>query len=182
MERKFKPFSTSTQFRQSHPSNLSLSVKSTPEVGNLFTHACPKWKKGTYELFKDWAAKQFGDPRSQDEEMFLLNAKRQRISHLRGMRVVGWSFPQWLNTEGYVKSRELSMLVMFFTLLYFYSAFFPLWLLNYPCCKDTWLYMLHHCNSFHFYLWLISLLIYDSSIIIRSDSYVHDSASRYINQ
>ena len=66
----------------------------------------------------------------------------------------------------------------FFTLLYF----FPLQLLNYPCCKDTWLYTLHHCDSFHSYLWLISFLIYDLSIIIRSDSYIHDSASRYINQ
>ena len=67
MEWKFKPFSMLTHVRQSHPSNLSLSVKSTPEVGNLFTHACPKWKEGTYELFKDWAVEQFGDPRSQDE-------------------------------------------------------------------------------------------------------------------
>ena len=57
----------STHVRQSHPSNLSLSVESTPEVGNLFTHACPKWNEGTYKLFKDWAVKQFGDPRSQDE-------------------------------------------------------------------------------------------------------------------
>ena len=62
MEWKFKPFSTSTHVRQSHPSNLSLSVKSAPEVGNSFTHACPEWKEGTYELFEDWAVKQFGDP------------------------------------------------------------------------------------------------------------------------
>ena len=67
MEQKFKPFSTSTHVRQLHPSNLSLSVESAPEVGNSFTHACPEWKEGIYELFKDWAAKQFGDPRSQDE-------------------------------------------------------------------------------------------------------------------
>ena len=67
MEQKFKPFSMSTHVRQSHPSNLSLSVESTPEVGNSLTHACPEWKEGTYNLFKDWAVKQFGDPRSQDE-------------------------------------------------------------------------------------------------------------------
>ena len=67
MEQKFKPFSMSTHVRQSHPSNLSLSVKSTPEVRNSFTHACPEWKEGTYELFKDWAVKQFSDSRSEDE-------------------------------------------------------------------------------------------------------------------
>jgi hypothetical protein len=30
-------------------------------------HACPDWKKGTYKLFKDWAAKQLTDPQSEDE-------------------------------------------------------------------------------------------------------------------
>jgi hypothetical protein len=42
-------------------------VESTPQVGNSFTHACPDWKKGTYELFKDWAAKQLTDLQSEDE-------------------------------------------------------------------------------------------------------------------
>lgn len=42
-------------------------MESAPEVGNPFTHARPDWKEGTYEVFKDWAAKQFGDPRSEDE-------------------------------------------------------------------------------------------------------------------
>ena len=67
MEQKFKTFSMSTYVRQSHPSNLSLSVESAPEVRNSFTHACPEWKEGTYKLFKDWAVKQFSDPRSEDE-------------------------------------------------------------------------------------------------------------------
>ena len=104
----------STHVRQSHPSNLSLSVESTPEVGNSFTHACPEWKEGTYELFKDWAAKQFSGPRSENEGEegdVLFNIKRQRISHLRGMGVVGCFFLQWVNTERYVKSRELSTLM-----------------------------------------------------------------------
>jgi hypothetical protein len=30
-------------------------------------HACPNWKEGTYELFKDWATKQLTDPQSEDE-------------------------------------------------------------------------------------------------------------------
>jgi hypothetical protein len=68
MEQKFKLFSVSTYVCQSHASNLSLSVESAPEVGHSFTHACPDCKEGTYELFKNWAAKQLGDPRSEEDE------------------------------------------------------------------------------------------------------------------
>lgn len=42
-------------------------MESAPQVGNSFTHACPEWREGTYELFKGWAAKQFADPQSEDE-------------------------------------------------------------------------------------------------------------------
>ena len=40
----------------------------------------------------------------------------------------------------------------------------------------------HHCDSFTSLSMTHSFLIYDSIIIIRPDSYVHDSASGYINQ
>jgi hypothetical protein len=43
-------------------------VESAPEVGRSFTLACPDWKEGTYELFKDWAAKQLTDPTSEDDD------------------------------------------------------------------------------------------------------------------
>jgi len=57
----------SCHISQLRTSNLSLSVESAAEVGNSFTHACPDWKEGTYELFKNWAANQLGEPRSEDE-------------------------------------------------------------------------------------------------------------------
>jgi hypothetical protein len=63
----FKLFSRCSDVDQWHASNLSLSVESAPQVGNSFTHACPNWKKGTYELFKDWATKQLTDPQSEDK-------------------------------------------------------------------------------------------------------------------
>ena len=42
-------------------------MESAPEVGNAFTHAYPDWREGTYEMFKGWAAKQFGDSTADDE-------------------------------------------------------------------------------------------------------------------
>jgi hypothetical protein len=63
----FKLFSRCSDVDQWPTSNLSLSVESAPQVGNSFTHACPNWKEGTHELFKDWAAKQLIDPQSEDE-------------------------------------------------------------------------------------------------------------------
>jgi hypothetical protein len=57
---------------------MSHSVESAPEVGNTFTHACPDWKEGTYELFKDWAAKQFGEAPSEDEEEVPVHHKRAK--------------------------------------------------------------------------------------------------------
>lgn len=41
----------------SHPNS---SVESPPVVGNTFTQACPDWREGTYDNFKEWAARQFG--------------------------------------------------------------------------------------------------------------------------
>ena len=41
------------------PSNLFPSVESPVVAGNSFTHSYPDWREGTYENFKDWAAKQF---------------------------------------------------------------------------------------------------------------------------
>ena len=52
---------------QLHPLDMTPSVESAPAVGNSFTHACPNWKEGTHELFKDWTAKQFADPSSEGE-------------------------------------------------------------------------------------------------------------------
>jgi hypothetical protein len=63
----FKLFSRCSDVDQWYTSNLSLSVESAPQVKNSFMHACPDWKEGTYELFKDWAAKQLTDPQSEDE-------------------------------------------------------------------------------------------------------------------
>jgi hypothetical protein len=39
---------------------LIFSVENSPIVGNSFTESCSDWRDGTFELFKDWAAKQFG--------------------------------------------------------------------------------------------------------------------------
>jgi hypothetical protein len=39
---------------------MNHSMESAPLVGNSFTNACPDWRDGTYENFKDWALKQFG--------------------------------------------------------------------------------------------------------------------------
>jgi hypothetical protein len=39
---------------------MNHSMESAPLVGNSFTKACPDWREGTYENFKDWALKQFG--------------------------------------------------------------------------------------------------------------------------
>jgi hypothetical protein len=63
----FKLFSRCSDVDQWRASNLSLSVESTPQVRNSFMHACPDWKEGTYELFKDWDAKQLTDLQSEDE-------------------------------------------------------------------------------------------------------------------
>ena len=67
MAMKSTLFSKSTHFIQSQASYPTQSVESAPEVGSAFSHAYPDWKEGTYEMFKDWAAKQFGDTTSDDE-------------------------------------------------------------------------------------------------------------------
>lgn len=44
-------------------------VESLPVVGNSFTNTCEDWRAGTYELFKDWARKQFdGKEMDSDDE------------------------------------------------------------------------------------------------------------------
>jgi hypothetical protein len=63
----FKLFSRCSDVDQWCASNLSLSIESAPQVRNSFTHACPNWKEGTYELFRDWAAKQLTDLQFEDE-------------------------------------------------------------------------------------------------------------------
>jgi hypothetical protein len=40
--------------------NCDLRMESSALIGNTFTNACPDWKEGTYDNFKDWALKQFG--------------------------------------------------------------------------------------------------------------------------
>jgi hypothetical protein len=54
-------------FQLVHPSPLMLqsthafsSIESPPVVRHSFTTSCSDWKAGTYELFRDWAGKQFG--------------------------------------------------------------------------------------------------------------------------
>ena len=110
MEQKFKPSSMSTHVRQSYPSNLSLNVKSAPKVRNLFTHACPEWKEGTYELFKDWAVKQFSDPRSEDEGEGDVPVEYKKMKDILFERngSGGLIIPPM---SEYVKSRELPMLM-----------------------------------------------------------------------
>lgn len=80
MERTFKHFSKSPEINisQLYISYLSLSVESGAEAGQSFTHACPDWKEGTYELFKDWAAKQFGDSAHDDEEEVPVHHQRAK--------------------------------------------------------------------------------------------------------
>ena len=72
-------------------------------------------------------------------------------------------------------------------LLHFYPTLLSLHLFSImitqsPYFKDIWLYTPHHCDSFSFLSLTHSFFIYDSITIIRPDSYVSDSASRYVNQ
>ena len=68
MAMKSTHFSKSTHLILSYASPYPiLSVESASEAGNHFTHAYSDWKEGTYERFKEWAAKQFGDPTDEDE-------------------------------------------------------------------------------------------------------------------
>jgi hypothetical protein len=49
-------------------------------VGNSFTNSCPEWRDGTYEIFKDWAVRQFGlkDLDSGDEAEVPVNLKKAK--------------------------------------------------------------------------------------------------------
>jgi hypothetical protein len=60
MAKMFMLFSAYSIHAHRHAPHLSPSVESSPVVGNAFTHAGEDWRDGTYEHFKDWAARQFG--------------------------------------------------------------------------------------------------------------------------
>jgi len=43
-------------------------MESAPLAGNPFTTSCSDWKDGTYDMFRDWAMKQFGTKESDSDE------------------------------------------------------------------------------------------------------------------
>ena len=72
--------------------------------------------------------------------------------------------------------------VLHFYLTLLSLSFFSTMITWYPYSEDTWLYTLHHHDSFTSLSVTHSLLIHDLIIITRPDSYVHDSAPGYINK
>jgi hypothetical protein len=52
-------------------------MESAPVVGNPFTTSCSDWKEGTYDMFRDWAMKQFGTKESDSDE------EREVRAHMR---------------------------------------------------------------------------------------------------
>jgi hypothetical protein len=49
-------------------------------VGNSFTNSCTDWRDGTYENFKEWAVRQFGekDLESDDEAEVPVDARKAK--------------------------------------------------------------------------------------------------------
>jgi hypothetical protein len=59
------------------------SVESSPANGNLFTNSFPDWRDGTYEMFKDWAGKQFGTKELDSDDEAEIPVHRQKAKDIQ---------------------------------------------------------------------------------------------------
>ena len=83
MEKTLKVFSESyIPLLTTKASNSIFSVESSPNVGNAFTNSCKEWREGTFELFKDWAVKQFGFEELDSEDEMDLPVDAQKAKNL----------------------------------------------------------------------------------------------------
>jgi hypothetical protein len=61
---------------------LIFSVENSPIVGNSFTESCSDWREGTFELFKDWASKQFGVKELETDDEADVPARNRKANSL----------------------------------------------------------------------------------------------------
>ena len=47
-------------------------------VGNAFTNSCNDWEEGTYEKFKEWAVRQFGEGELDSDDEADIPMHRQK--------------------------------------------------------------------------------------------------------
>src|ERR1700719_2167351 len=101
MDRMFIHFSKSIYFKTSflHVSQWISSVESKPMVGNAFTNSCPDWKDGTYEIFKDWAVRQFGvkELESDDEAEVPVHMQKAKDIAFKRSKKTGHILPSLSN-------------------------------------------------------------------------------------
>ena len=101
MDRMFIHFSKSIYFKTSflHVSQWISSVESKPMVGNAFTNSCPDWKDGTYEIFKDWAVRQFGvkELESDDEAEVPVHMQKAKDIAFKRSKKTGYILPSMSN-------------------------------------------------------------------------------------
>jgi hypothetical protein len=62
--------------------NSIFSVESSPNVGMGFTKACPDWKEGTFENFKEWSWKQFEEEELDSDENAEVPAHMQKAKDI----------------------------------------------------------------------------------------------------
>ena len=58
------------------------SVESSQCVGHSFTNSCPDWRDGTYQMFNDWALKQFGAKELDSDDQAAIPVQFQKAKNI----------------------------------------------------------------------------------------------------